>query len=200
MHDKILFVDTETGGLNPNYHSLLSIALVLWQDYEIIDKLEVLINDGNLVIDNIALEINHINIEEHKMKAVRPTEAIVTIKNFLYKHFITSEKITLAGHNISFDVSFLKVFIEKNGEIFSNYFSHRYVDTASILYYLYLAGKIKSKTVSSSEAFKMFGIKIVNRHSALGDAKGTAELFTKLLMKLGKIKIKSDIDLTLFES
>ena len=35
--NRILFIDTETGGINPNKHSLLSIGLVVWdQDNGII--------------------------------------------------------------------------------------------------------------------------------------------------------------------
>ncbi len=36
MPDKLLFIDTETGGLDPDKHSLLSIAMVVWEDMEII--------------------------------------------------------------------------------------------------------------------------------------------------------------------
>lgn len=59
-------------------------------------------------------------------------------------------------------------------------------DTSSILYYLYLAGHIKQKAISSDEAFDYFGIKVEGRHTAIGDAIATAKLFTKLLYLTNK--------------
>ncbi len=66
MEDRLLFIDTETGGLNPNKHSLLSLAMVVWEDMEIIDSQELLINDGKLSVTEEALSINKIDIEKHK--------------------------------------------------------------------------------------------------------------------------------------
>lgn len=189
--DKILFIDTETGGLDPTLHSLLSIAFVVWQDFKIIDSKEFLINDGILNVTPEALVINGINIDEHKKYSVSPEVTIKGIDSFLSIHFGETEKISLGGHNINFDVNFFKYFLSKNNYPFHNRFSHRIVDTATILYYLYLAGKIKQKAISSTEAFSLFGISVDGRHTALGDSIATAKLFTILLRMISKnAKIK----------
>lgn len=195
--DKILFIDTETGGLNPSQHSLLSIALVVWQEYEIIDTIEILINDGVLYTTEKALKINGIDLVEHVKLAKSPIEAIQEFNSFLLLHFKSDEKITLAGHNINFDVNFLRHFLTLNNYSSSNWFSHRYVDTSTILYYLYLSGKINQKAISSKQAFELFGIKVVGRHTALGDAMATAKLFTVLLKLITKnAKVNSKLDYT----
>jgi DNA polymerase III subunit epsilon len=181
MRDRLLFIDVETGGLDPNRHSLLSLAFVVWEDMTIIDSQELLINDGILTVTEEALSINKIDIEKHKQTAISPSLAIEKILLFINKHFPQQRKITLAGHNVQFDVSFLRLFFTKNKQEFSNFFSHRIIDTSSILYYLYLAGHIKQKAISSDEAFDYFGIKVEGRHTALGDAIAIAQLFTKLL-------------------
>jgi DNA polymerase III alpha subunit (gram-positive type) len=184
MQDKILFIDTETGGLDPKKHPLLSIAFVLWENFSITDQIEIFINDGNLAVNEKAMEINRIDLDKHRLTALTPLNAIIKMKKFLTKHFEIGHRITLGGHNINFDVNFLRIFLEKNSEDFNNYFSHRFVDTSSILYYLYLAGKLRNKSISSDEAFKIFDIQINNRHSALSDAIGTANLFTKLINRI----------------
>lgn len=184
--DKIAFIDTETGGLDPNQNSLLSIALVIWQEYKIIDSTEILIDDGILNVSKKALEINRINLDKHRMNALTAEEAISKFHEFLSKHFAPDEKITLGGHNINFDVNFLRHFLVEHKYDWHKRFSHRFVDTATILYYLYLSEKIKDKAISSDEAFKLFGINVDKRHSALGDAMATAKLFTTLLKVISK--------------
>ncbi|HEY6899765.1 MAG TPA: 3'-5' exonuclease [Puia sp.] len=179
--DKILFIDTETGGIDPASHSLLSLALVVWKEMEIVASLEILIDDGRLNVTERALEINHIDLEEHKRKAVPPATAIKRLDKFLNTHFPKEEKITLGGHNITFDVNFLNAFLTRNGYDFGSRFSHRYVDTSSILFYLYLTKKLKRRLTASQDAFDYFGIAVAGRHTALGDAIATAQLFTNLV-------------------
>jgi DNA polymerase III subunit epsilon len=181
MPDRLLFIDTETGGLDPEQHSLLSLAMVIWEDMEIIDSQEMLINDGILSVTKEALSINRIDIEKHKQSAISSSEAIEKILLFISEHFPRKRKITLAGHNVHFDANFLRSFFSVNHKNFSEFFSHRIIDTSSILYYLYLAGHLKHRAISSDEAFELFNIKVEGRHTALGDAIATAKLFTKLL-------------------
>jgi DNA polymerase-3 subunit epsilon len=199
--DKILFIDTETGGIDPLKYSLLSVGLAVWQNFKIIDSVEILINDGILNVTPKALEINKIDLKEHKKRALTPIEAIKQIDTFLNRHFDKSEKINLAGHNVNFDVNFFKAFLNKYGYSFEGRFSHRFVDTSSILFYLYLSGQMQEKAISSDAAFNLFHIKVDKRHSALGDTIATAKLFTILLRLINKkVKLKDMItdDLTLF--
>ena len=181
MPDRLLFIDSETGGLDPGKHSLLSLAMVVWEDMEIIDSQEILINDGILSVTKEALSVNKIDIEKHKQSAVPSAQAMDEILLFINKHFPRQRKITLAGHNVHFDAAFLRSFFSANNKNFSEFFSHRIIDTSSILYYLYLAGHIKHRAISSDEAFELFDIKVEGRHTAIGDATATAKLFTKLL-------------------
>ena len=181
MQDKLLFIDTETGGLNPRKHSLLSLAMVIWEDMEIVDSQELLINDGMLSVTREALSINKIDLEKHKESALPSPIAIEKILLFISKHFPNNSKITLAGHNVHFDAEFLKVLFTAHNKDFSEYFSHRIIDTSSILYYLYLSGHINQRAISSDQAFDLFGIKVEGRHTAIGDAIATAKLFTILL-------------------
>ena len=179
--NKILFIDTETGGLDPLEHSLLSVAFAVWDNGEITNAKEFLINDGVLNVTSKALEINGININEHSKIALKSNFAISEIKNFLNQNFELDEKITLCGHNILFDINFFKNFWNKNEGNYNARFSHRYVDTASILFFLSLINKLPENSNSSENAFDLFGISIDKRHSALGDVLGTAKLFNCLI-------------------
>jgi DNA polymerase III epsilon subunit-like protein len=179
--DTILFIDTETGGIQPGKNSLLSLALVVWKESMIKASTEILINDGILDVTEKALEINGIDLEEHKKIAVTPAVAIKQFDDFIKANFPTDEKIVLGGHNITFDVNFLNAFLAANNYNYQQRFSHRFIDTASILFYLYLTGKLKDKITSSQQAFDYFHIVVDGRHTALGDAIATAQLFSHLV-------------------
>ncbi len=185
MPDRLLFIDTETGGLDPDKHSLLTLALVVWEDRNIIDSLEIAVNDGVNCVTQEALSINKIDIGKHLQTALSLPEAMDQVMSFTGKHFPGKEKITLAGHNVHFDAGFLKKFFSANHIDFSEIFSHRFIDTSSILHYLYLAGRIEKKAISSDDAFALFDIEVEGRHTALGDATATVKLFSKLLDLMG---------------
>jgi DNA polymerase-3 subunit epsilon len=183
LKGKLLFIDTETGGLDPEKHSLLSIGLVVWENGKILNSIEILINDGILNATEQSLSINKINLIDHRKIALKSEDALKKLKDFLFANFgfITKDRIILAGHNVNFDISFLKKFFIQNKERFDNYFSYRNVNTPSILYYLYFLGKIQEPSVSLDKALELFNIKIEDRHTALADALATAKLFNKLL-------------------
>ena len=130
--NRLLFIDTETGGLDPGRYSLLSVAMVVWEHEKLIDAKEWLINDGNLIVTEGALAVNKIDVQEHRQTAMKPSKVIEEIFQYIEKYFPLENKIVLAGHNVHFDVSFLKVFFSQNNVSFSKHFSHRIIDTSSI--------------------------------------------------------------------
>jgi len=181
MKNRLLFIDTETGGLDPLKHSLLSVGMVVWENMNIIASEEIMINDGVLSVTPEALAINGLDTEQIRQTGVTPAIATERIVAFTGKHFEGYGKITLAGHNVHFDAGFIARLLAGCNRNLHDLFSHRMVDTSSILHYLYLSGQIKHKAVSSDDAFELFGIKAEGRHTALGDAIATAKLFNELL-------------------
>jgi DNA polymerase-3 subunit epsilon len=176
--NKILFVDTETGGLDPKEHSLLSIGLVAWQDYKIIDQEEIFVLDQVIKFTPQSQKIHKIDFNEFIDKAVEHSIVVEKVSNFCHKNFSCNSPITLGGHNVNFDIGFLKKLL---GLEYSKLFSHRSIDTSAILKFLYISGKISEDCSGSDKAFSYFNIKVQNRHSALEDAKATALLFNNLI-------------------
>lgn len=183
---KLLVIDTETGGLDPQHHSILSLGAVVWDDGISVDVFEALIVEPSIVVDPDAMMVNRINLREHQLIGLSPGNAVKQLLLFLDKNFGESrknEKVELVGHNISFDVGFVRrLFLLANVD-FESCFSHRTLDTASILRFLVLADKLSLKRVGLSEALAYFGITVPQdkRHTALGDAKATAQLLNELL-------------------
>lgn len=177
---RILFLDTETGGLDEERHSLLTIGLVVWEDNTIIARKELWISKDNYQYDEEAMKINHINLDELREYGISELEAIHSINNFCNEYF-NQHPVILAGHNIKFDIAFLKKLYLKYQIPFENYFSHKTIDTVSILKFLCIQGKIPKELESMNKMLEYYGIKVKKRHTALGDAELTAKLFTKLL-------------------
>ncbi|PXV93383.1 DNA polymerase-3 subunit epsilon [Lachnotalea glycerini] len=181
--NRFVFVDTETGGVIPEKHSLLSIGLVIWDKKDgIIDKKEFFVKHSYYIVTEKAKEINKFEQQEHKEKALAGEEVIKNILEFIYGYFDKNTAIPLIGHNVQFDINFLKVFFRDENRSFNQYFSHRSIDTYSVFKSLVLAGVISDNIDSSADAFRYFDIKVNNRHSAIGDCVATVELFEKLLL------------------
>jgi len=180
MNEEILFIDTETGGLDPKQHSLLSVGLVVWSPAGIKASQEILLKEKVFRIDHYALKVNKIDLTEHAAKAQTHAEGIRTLQNFVQQNF-SGKGIVLAGHNVGFDVGFVKQWFDEERLEFSSLFSHRSIDTHSILSALYLSGLIPEKVTDSNKAFDYFKIEVERRHTALSDALATALLFGKLL-------------------
>jgi DNA polymerase-3 subunit epsilon len=184
----IIFIDTETGGIEPEKHSLLSIGLVAWSMQDgIIGCLEVFIKSKEYIFTKEAQRLNKFDKEEHEKKAVDTKDALKLIEAFISKYCSECKNVQIAGHNTQFDVAFLKVFFKQNGRSFNQIFSHRIIDTYSILKFLVDAGVIEDSVAGSGKAFMYFNIKVQQRHSALSDAVATSKLYEELLLLVKKM-------------
>jgi DNA polymerase-3 subunit epsilon len=186
MKAKLLILDTETGGLNPNCDALLSVGLVVWEDRALLAREEILIKGDPKKVSTRSLEINGIDLEQHNQVAYSEEEAFGRITRFLKKHF-QYFPVIICGHNVGLDIRFLKSLFLLQGADFAQYFSHRILDTASILQYVGIQmGYDQEKLLefsSSDHAFEFFKINIEekDRHTALGDALATGMLLNQLL-------------------
>ena len=177
---RLLFVDTETGGTNPEMDALLEVALVVYEDNEELASRVWKIKTGDKHCCQPALNVNHIDIERHNSMAKDREVAAKEIVAFI-KQWFPSGPAILAGHNTSFDAEFIRILITENTD--ENYrllISYRMLDTASLLTFFAINDRLPEDALSLDGAFKYFGIKVKGRHTALGDVEGTISLFDNL--------------------
>lgn len=180
----LLFIDTETGGLDPRTHSLLSVGLVVGDGPVLANSLEVLIRHDPFVVSAGGMGVNRIDLVRHAAAALDPDMALGVLNVFLEQHFPhRCQPIILAGHNVGFDQAFLGAFLERLGHRLEPRFSHRTVDTHAIAAALRDAGKLPLEDLGSSSLFAHFGIEVPEekRHTALGDALATFRLYWNLV-------------------
>lgn len=183
---RILVLDTETGGLDAGAHSLLSIGALVWEPPKIVGEIELFVREDEILYQEEAMTVNRLDIRWLQKHGLGPVEAVNKLEEFVAAYFLHSEsgaRVSIAGHNVAFDVAFLRRLYRLAGRNYEKVFSHRLLDTASIIQFLALAGKIPLGEASSDEAFRYFGIAIPNqqRHTALADARATVELLNALL-------------------
>ena len=159
--------DTETTGLNPDGgDEIISIAAVRVVNSKIVykDIFEELV-DPKRDIPIESYKIHGINYE-----MVTGKKDINTILP-LFKQFAADT--VLAGHNIAFDMKMLKV-KEKTTHI---KFSNPVIDTLLLSAILHPV----HEQHDMENIAKRLGVNIIGRHTALGDAIATAEIFLKLI-------------------
>ena len=143
MTNKILVIDTETGGLDSSEHSLLSIAGVALdiKNSTVHEIFNILVREPYLCVQKEAMEVNKINLNEIIQNGISPTQAVEEIVNSINKEFPFGKPVVLGGHNVSFDVSFLKRLFRLASHSYNikQIFSHRTVDTASIVQFLQMS-------------------------------------------------------------
>lgn len=176
---KILFIDTETGGLNPEKHSLLTVALAVYNDNKIIDIKEIAIKHREYVVTPKALEVNNINLVEHDKQSISSKDAVNEIIKFIKENF-GEEKPVIGGHNIEFDYKFLDKLFFNEKEYLWKYVSHRKLDTCSLINYLMITGKIQIESASLEAAINYFNIETAARHTAKDDVVATIDLFKNI--------------------
>ena len=169
--------------------------MVVWQDEHIVDELEVLIGEVPIMADAEAIQVNRIDLKKHCAMAHAPAQAVALLDGFLSKHF-PNQRVPLAGQNIGFDVAFMQRLYRLAQADFERRFSHRTIDTASIMGFLILAGVLPIRDASLNSGLAYFNIAFESgaRHTALADARCTALLLTKLLEMVIALRLSARLE------
>ena len=180
----LLFVDVETGGLNPGVNSLLQVGMVAYIDGDIRDMLEFSIREENYVVSAYSLEYNGLDLYKDIYKlGVSKGDAVLNITDFIKKNFL--DKPVFVGHNPSIDKYFLRDLFTQCHMEMDDHISHRMIDTMSLLWGLYIAGKVPYSACSSTGAYEYFKIPTPDKHRAIPDCVATIDLFEHLIDLLG---------------
>lgn len=180
---KYIGLDVEAGGTT-NDKSLLSVYFVVLDEdlktiYGELD-LKIKPNDGVYHVTAEALDVNKIDLVQHDKEAVTEGKAATLLYEFLEEHAPQGKvKLTPLGHNVTFDVYFIKEHLLKN---INKYLSYRVLDTSNVIQFLKLTGKVSRDLEGSLEKIaNYFEIPIHTLHTAKDDTWLTVEVLRKLI-------------------
>ncbi len=183
LTDRLVIIDTETGGLDPAQFSLLSIGLVSFDGHR---RAEIFVKEPSITTHPRSMAVNGIDLAWVESHGFEPAAACNQVEAFLdaVGH---KRPVMLAGHNIAFDLAFMRRLYILAGRYPPPEFTHRSVDTHALLWALAATGRIPPEATSSDGAFSYFGVSPPEhlRHTALGDALATRELLVQLLELVG---------------
>lgn len=197
---KILFIDTETGGVglrSAEYWSLIQIGAVVWDSENpgggpSFDRVvnEELSEGGSLRLHTEALAVNGFTEERIRHEGVSPAQATAELLAFLTAHFpgLGKERITVGGHNVAYDVQFMgrlfRMSSPKFGDLtllYDRLFHYRTIDTCTLARFLIEAKCFPKEIETSSDLLEYFHCAPSKPHDALFDAISTAQLYERML-------------------
>lgn len=158
--------DTETTGLDPMRDAIISIGAVRVLNgrllrQEIFDQLI----DPQRAIPRLATEIHGI---DGSMVQGQPTVETILPR---FAHF--AEETVLVGHNLAFDLRMFEVQRERTG----THFGQPVLDTLLLSEVIHPDEQNHALEAIAAR----FGVNILGRHTALGDAFMTAEVFLRMI-------------------
>ena len=190
--NKIIFIDTETGGVNPEKSALIQLSGIIRIDKKDVEKFNFYIKPfENSEVNEKALEVQGRTLDELKAeKYIEEKEVYKQFINLLDKYidkYDKTDKFIVAGYNVRFDVDILKALFQRHGNNFLfSYLDSSMLDPLYSIRLLQIAGILPVLENNKLETWcKYFNIEL-KAHDSLEDIVATKKLIGKLISLIRK--------------
>lgn len=170
-------VDVETTGLRPTYERIIEIGIVRYRNGEIIDSFQSFVNPGRSISTFIT---NYTGISDDMVEDAPYFEEILPK---LQDYF---DGTVLAGHNLQFDMGFIRAEFQRAGNP-----GFRPIKICTLKLARRMYPFLKSKSLSNVAAH--LKVRSAGAHRAIYDAETTARVLDRML----KAKISENPDFRL---
>jgi len=162
---KKIYIDIETGGLNPKEHAITSIACIICTHDKVTEK---------------ALKVQGKTIDELIEDGITQQEAFFKLLNFFEDNNINKEnKAQPVGYNVQFDLDFLEELFTLYDYNLYDFLSHRSIDILNTVRQLESWELINTENNKLKTVCEYFNIPLI-AHNALNDIRATKQLEQKL--------------------
>jgi DNA polymerase III epsilon subunit-like protein len=182
---KYFIVDCETTAPPHKNGTLLTVyADLLDENFKVIDSIDLKIrpDDGIYRVDPYSMQVNGIDLVKHHKKATKESKASGSLQDFICRNNMGQQRLVVIGHNVSFDISFLKRLI--TAKFWDQNFSRKVIDTGSIAEFLCLTGLLPNSeqmNCSLKGLAEHFGFSYDGAHEAKFDVQLTLNVLKRLL-------------------
>lgn len=195
--NQLCAIDTETTGFDPSYHEICQFS-VIPLDSNIKPRTDVIPFDVLMKLDfperadPEAMKVNGRTIAELQLKGFDKLKVIDMFDDWKqrlklpYKAGGGQKQIIPLGQNFSFDMGFIKAWM--NDDVYRDHFHYHYRDTMHTAAYLNDQAAMHGEKVPFSKIRLIYLAYQLNvdherAHDSLEDARITAEVYRKLLMR-----------------
>ena len=192
MMNKIIFIDTETGGVNAEKSALIQLSGIIEVNGVEKEKFNFYIKPfKNSEVNEKALEVQGRTLEE--LRTDKYIDESIIYKKFLeildkyIDKYDKNDKFIVAGYNVKFDIDILKALFERNNNKFLfSYFNSSMLDPLYSVRLLQVAGMLPVLENNKLETWcKYFNIEL-KAHDSLQDITATKKLIEKLVELIKK--------------
>lgn len=172
---KICAADIETGGTIIGHHSLLTLyACIVSDEGQVLDEVDLKLKpeDGKYTVEQKALEVNGIDLEEHDKDTATVTYSVGRrmFLEFCKRNMSGKRSLRPAGHNIAqFDIPFIMAALNISQQEWSEIFHYRHLDTMPLLTILQDAGWLPEELGGQESLVKYYGVQQRKAHVAKND-------------------------------
>lgn len=190
--NKIIFIDTETGGVNAEKSALIQLSGIIEVDGTEKEKFNFYIKPfENSEVNKKALEVQGRTLEElgtekYIDESIIYQEFLEILDKYIDK-YDKNDKFIVAGYNVKFDIDILKALFERNNNKFLfSYFNSSMLDPLYSVRLLQVAGMLPVLENNKLETWcKYFNIEL-KAHDSLQDITATKKLIEKLIELIKK--------------
>jgi len=186
----ILWIDTETTGIDSTKHGLTQLSCIVDEEGEIIDEFDVLIRPfKGCKVAKSALEKQNITKDDLINNPDRKTysEAFELFIDFMSKYidrYDKNQKFVLAGKNVKFDIQFLREFFLKNDDsFFGSWFVYPSIDLDTLIAESVAFDDLTLFNYKLETICEAFDVKIRKAHDSLYDIRATREVYWEIKSK-----------------
>ncbi len=178
-HYNYFVLDTETTGLTPQQHKLLSVGIISLNEFSPVANTEIVIHhpedEIKALMDEKVTKMHTSSglLDKVKSSTIELAEAETLLIDFVKRHSVPNTKNILIGNSIGFDVSFLK----EHMHYLNKQFYYRVIDVSSLNI---LAREFKPELAAIVDSNKVWG------HTALADCYETLKEFRLYIGKIFK--------------
>ena len=185
---KILWIDTETGGLDPTRHGIHQIAGIVQIGKEVKEEFNIKMRpfDDDIMEDE-ALAVSNTTIDEVMKNPLDVIDGFRTLRDTIERYvdkYKPEDKFIIAGQNPLFDRGFIHNLFLKCGiipyGINSHVMNYNCLDLLDLTKLLSNLGLLKLGNLKLDTVCKFLGISLT-AHDAFSDIKATKEAYTALV-------------------